>query len=108
MYTIKLNDGTLLENLVLNGNNYISESPLDEGIFEGKLARVEITNEETGEVSVLENGYLASLRECEGAYWFVLIEEPTENRIARILNNATGDITSIELALAEIYEMIIG
>ena len=108
MYTIKLNDGTKLENLALNGNNFISESPLDEGIFEGKLARVEIKDEESGEVSILENGYLASLRECEGAYWFVLIEEPTENRIARVLNNATGDITSIELALAEIYEMIIG
>ena len=31
MYKIKLNDGTVLENLELNGNNYISENVVESG-----------------------------------------------------------------------------
>ena len=107
MYSIKLNDGTKLENLVKNGDCFISQEKIEDSVFEGNLAHVEIKDEETGEVTVLENGYLAKNDLYEGEYWIALIRKPFETQIAEVLAGATGDITDIEIALAEIYEMII-
>ena len=38
MYKIKLNDGTVLENLELNGNNYISENVVEDSVLPEILA----------------------------------------------------------------------
>lgn len=70
MYTVTLTDGTILENLVLNGNNFISETPLDASIFENNLRTVHITGPNVDET--FENLDLASLREDGGKYWLVL------------------------------------
>ena len=37
MYKITLADGTVLENLELNGNNYIAEGVIEDSVFEGNL-----------------------------------------------------------------------
>ena len=37
---IILQDGTVLENLKLNGNNFISQEYIDESTFKGKLSKV--------------------------------------------------------------------
>ena len=42
IYTITLADGTELTNLRLNGNNFISESPIDTAVFQGNLSPVTI------------------------------------------------------------------
>lgn len=107
MWKVKLNDGTELENLSLNGNNFISQEEIAESVFEGNLAHVEMTDLETGEVQTLEDGYLASLTQNGTEWWFVLIPKPAEMKLLETLSGATGDITNIELALAEIYEMIV-
>ena len=46
MYNIKLFDGTVLDNLDLNGNNYISENIISDEIFKNNLKNVIISNEE--------------------------------------------------------------
>lgn len=70
MYTITLEDGTILENLVLNGNNFISETPMDASIFENNLQTVRVTGPNVDET--FENLALASLREDGGKYWLAL------------------------------------
>ena len=45
MYSIRLNDGTEIKNLELNGNNLIPESAVDKAIFENNLDKVIITND---------------------------------------------------------------
>ena len=35
MYTITLHDGTEIKNLYLNGNSFISDTPLEESLFAG-------------------------------------------------------------------------
>lgn len=44
MYTITLSSGKKLENLELNGNNFISASPVDSALFDGGLSEVTITD----------------------------------------------------------------
>ena len=49
MYNVKLTDGTELKNLELNGNNFISDTIIDETIFENNLDKVIITDDEGNE-----------------------------------------------------------
>ena len=46
-WTVTLADGTALEGLALNGNNFISTRKLTDADFEGKLEHVTITDGET-------------------------------------------------------------
>ena len=69
MYKITLADGTVLENLELNGNNYIAEGVIEDSVFEGNLA--------------------------------------TE-RMEKLLSSNADSITDVQVALAEVYEMILG
>ena len=48
MYSIRLNDGTEIKNLELNGNNFIPET-LDKTIFENNLEKVIITDDDGNE-----------------------------------------------------------
>lgn len=45
-YTITLSDGSKLENLRANGNNFIADYPITEDTFKYKLASVEIESDE--------------------------------------------------------------
>lgn len=44
MYTITLSNGRKLENLELNGDNFIFSSPIDSVFFDGGLSEVTITD----------------------------------------------------------------
>ena len=110
MYKIKLNDGTVLENLELNGNNYISENVVEDSVFAGNLGTVVISNGETEET--FTDMKLLSNRVDGGKSWFVLGEkteqEKAMERLAAALSVNAESITDVQLALAEIYEMILG
>ena len=43
-YTITLNDGTKIENLRLNGNNFISAAPVTKNMFDGNCSEVTISD----------------------------------------------------------------
>ena len=73
MYTITLNDGTKLKNLELNGNNYISEKPIENSVFEGNLGTVTITDGKT--TKTYKDMTLLSNRVDDGKGWFVLDEK---------------------------------
>lgn len=75
-YKITLADGRMIDNLKLNGNNFISKTPIDEAMFINNCSPVIISdgsNEENHPsmelVQVTENG---------GEYWFVLREFSSE------------------------------
>ena len=46
IYTMVLSDGTIIENLRKNGDNYISASKLTADMFEGKLSEVTVKTSE--------------------------------------------------------------
>lgn len=88
MYTITLADGRKLENLELNGNNYIAEGVIEDSVFTDNLSTVTISDGETAET--FEDMVLLSNRVDGGRSWFILgvksekekQEEATARKIA--------------------------
>ena len=78
MYKITLNDGTVLDNLELNGNNYISEKVIEDSVFTGNLDTVTITDGETNET--FTDMKLMSNRVDGGKSWFVLGEKTAQEK----------------------------
>lgn len=76
MYTITLNDGTKIQNLTLNGNNFISDEIIEDAVFDGNLDRVEISDGE--KTTVYEDMFLASNRVDGGKSWIVLLKKTDE------------------------------
>ena len=110
MYQITLHNGTVLDDLELNGNNFISEKVLDDSVFSGNLDTVTISNGET--TVTYTDMKLMSNRVDGGKSWFVIGEkteqEKAMERLVAALNVNAESITDVQLALAEIYEMILG
>lgn len=69
-YKITLADGTELDNLSLNGNNYISTELVNPVIFEGNCSPVIINDGTTDEIH--DNMELVQITEVNGQYWFIL------------------------------------
>lgn len=71
IYKITLADGTVIENLKMNGNNFISLLPVTEDMFAYNCSCVTINDGENDVVH--ENMELVQITEPEtGVYWFVL------------------------------------
>lgn len=103
MYKITLSDGTQLDNLELNGNNYIAPSEISDSVFEGKLGTIKISdgkNEETFTDMVLLNNVVR-----DGKSWFVIGQKSDEDKRYDAINQS---FTDLQMALAEVYEMMIG
>lgn len=110
MYTITLADGTKLENLELNGNNYISETVIEGSVFEDNLDTVKISDGSTTET--FTDMRLMSNIVRDGRSWFVLGEKSAQQkameRIEKLYTTNADSITDIQIALAEVYEMMLG
>lgn len=73
-YRIVLSDGTEIGGLRMNGNNFVSDSPIDEAMFEGVLSPVTIYE---GLVPVVHNHMaLVQVTKMGKEYWFVLRDIP--------------------------------
>lgn len=105
MYKITLADGTALENLVLNGNNFIAQTAVDDAVFKGNMATVTITNLEDGTAEQIEDGVLISNIVRDGKSWLVLGQKSAEQKRLETIDRT---FTDLQMALAEVYEMMIG
>lgn len=70
MYTIILSNGQKLENLELNGNNFISRKLVGNAFFDGGLSEVTITD--GSETRTYADMVLLSNRAEDGKSWIVL------------------------------------
>ncbi len=83
MYKITLQDGTELDNLTLNGNNYISDTIIDDAVFADNLATIQIDDGET--VGEYTNMKLVANRVMDGKSWFVIAEKTEKDMLAEEL-----------------------
>ena len=105
MYKITLSDGTTLENLVLNGNNFIAQTAVDDAVFKDNMATVTITNIEDGTAEQIEDGVLLSNIVRDGCSWLVLGQKSEEEKRLETIDST---FTDLQMALAEVYEMVLG
>lgn len=98
MYTMTLSDGTKLENLELNGNNWISNTKLTESDFEGKLNKVSVTDGTT--MREYTKQVLVQIMEVDGKYWFILRDKTREEELEE-------SVTELQVALADAYEQLL-
>ena len=80
MYKITLADGTELNDLVLNGNNFIAQTAVSDAVFKGNMATVTITNLEDGTTEQIEDGVLLSNIVRDGKSWLVLGQKSAEQK----------------------------
>ena len=102
-WTVTLADGTALEGLGLNGNNFISTRKLTDADFAGKLEHVTITDGET--TTELTNVELVQCMQYGTKYWLVLREMTAEELEKRNLLQQLADANN---AVAELSELVAG
>ena len=101
MYKIKLADGTTIDNLELNGNNFISETPIDVNIFKGNLDKISIIDsdeniEELNHCSIV-------FAEVSGNQSFIVSEKSSEEKRDERVTNTEIDVVALEETIAVIF-----
>ena len=74
IYKITLADGTVIDNLKMNGNNFVSFVEIDETIFDGNCLNVTINDGERDDTHT--NMELVQITKMGGEYWFILRDIP--------------------------------
>lgn len=92
---ITLSDGTVLENLGLTGNNFVSDEKIDDSVFEDNLDKVEIFDSATDEKQVLHDADLVQNIKYGDEYWFILREKTKEEVDIEALNGAIIELAEI-------------
>lgn len=80
-FKIALSNGNEIDNLTMNGNNFVAEEEITEDIFEGGLDSVVITSTE-GLHEEHEHMTLVQIEQLYGAYYFIL-RDVTPEEIAQ-------------------------
>nr|DAQ98337.1 MAG TPA: hypothetical protein [Caudoviricetes sp.] len=106
-YTITLADGRKLTELSKNGDNFVSSEKVDETIFKDNLSTMKVSDGETEET--FENMvFIQQMEWADGTFYLAFREQtPQEKMLAAIAANSES-VTDMQLALAEVYEMILG
>ena len=77
-WKITLADGTSLDGLDLNGNNFISSTAVTEATFAGKLSNVTIEGPDGTQTH--EDMKLVQISKVGKKYWFILAEKTAEEK----------------------------
>ena len=77
IFTIELSNGAEIENLELNGNNFISDTEIAAEMFDGGLSEVRIIGNK-GTNYTISHAKLIQIMELDGKWWFILAEMTAE------------------------------
>ena len=91
-YQITLSDGVTISNLRLNGNNFVSNTPISATAFAGKLSPVTIRKNDVPEIH--EHMELVQVTQMGSEYWFVL-RDITEQELSQIKLRADVDFIAM-------------
>ena len=92
-YSVTLSDGTKLDDLALNGNNFVSSTKLTEADFKDKMSKVTITDDD-GKAKDYTDMVLVQVTQVGGESWFILGEK------------AQDDVSKLQAAVAALTDMI--
>lgn len=99
-YTVTLSDGTKIENLTLNGNNFISTTAVTEDQFDGKLKGVTITDSD-GKEEKHENMFLVQVSHPSDSEWWFILADKTASQIKQEqFEQSIASLTDMMMALS--------
>lgn len=106
-YTITLADGRQITGLSKNGSNFVSENKIDESIFENNLSIMKVFDGETEEIFT-DMIFIQQMEWFDGTFYLAFREKTQNEKMLELLNSNTDGVTDIQIALVELYEMILG
>ena len=95
---VELADGTKLTDLRTNGNNFVSDTPIEDSVFEGNLSTVKITTPEG--VEEYQDLKLVQNRQFGDVYMFILAEKTQAEKDKEELMQLLADIAELTLEVA--------
>ena len=98
MLTIKLHDGTKIENLSLNFNEYISNTPINKKIFINNTQSVTIIDND--DETIYTNMVLDRIVDHNDGTYGIIIRPKTSRELIE------ETITDIQMAITEVYEFL--
>ena len=107
MYTITLANGAKLTGLDMNGTNYVSKEKVDETIFKDNLSTMKVSDGET-ETTYTDMVFIQQMEWADGTYYLAFREKSQAEKVYAALVATGNSVTDIQVALAELYEMILG
>ena len=111
VYTLTLADGRQLTGLGLNGTNFVSAEKVEETIFTNNLSTMTVSDGETERI--YHHVELIQQQKQLDGDWYLAFREKTAQELAaealkKAMSSNADSITDMQLALAEVYEMILG
>lgn len=106
-YTITLADGRKLTGLDMNGTNYVSKEKVDETIFKDNLSTMTVSDGETEE-TFKDMVFVQQMEWADGTFYLAFREKTKEEKLIATLTATSNSVTDVQVALAEVYEMILG
>ena len=107
MYTITLANGKKLTGLDMNGTNYVSKEKVDETIFKDNLSTMKVSDEET-ETTYTDMVFIQQMEWADGTFYLAFREKTKEVGSEMCIRDSSNSITDVQVALAEVYEMVLG
>lgn len=105
MYSITLSDGRKLENLTVNGTNFVSKTKVDEEIFWNNLAAVVISDGKT-EKAYENLVFIQQMEWADGTYYLAFREKTKMELLTEeITENSTG-MADVQEALVELAGLV--
>lgn len=99
-YTVVLSDGSKIENLTLNGNNFIATTAVTADQFDGKLKGVTITDSD-GKEEKHENMFLVQVTHPNDQEWWFILADKTASQIKREqLEQSIASLTDMMISLS--------
>ena len=102
-YTLTLANGTKIENLGLNGNNFVSDSEIDLAVFEGNLDILTIYKDDEV-VQIMNNAEVIQQAHYDDG-WYICFRELSPQELNEIKFNAKLEyiamMTDVELPVEE-------
>ena len=93
-YTLKLNDGTVISDLTVNGNNLVSPVKVDESVFDDNLETVVVSDGET-ETEYHDLELIAVQEHPDG--WYIALRQITEQeKTLKEMNETINALLGIE------------
>lgn len=98
MYTITLKNGTKIEDLDLNGNNYVSSVKIDESVFTTENLSQVVVNDGENETTYVDMKFIQQVK-YEDGYYFILAEMTENDKLLKAMEENSQSINDILVAI---------